>query len=80
MDVKRTPETRAIESPRALGLAVREFRLEAGMTQAELGTALGVSRKLVERIERGEVTEQVRTVLRAFALLNARIEVTRRDA
>ena len=69
----------AVETPRSLGVALRNYRKEAGLTQQELGTQLGVSRKLVERVENGDTSEQVRVILAAFRILGIRLQAVSRD-
>ncbi len=46
--------TRPLMTPRQLGAAVRERRLAAGLTQADLASRAGVSRRFVSELERGE--------------------------
>lgn len=53
------------------GDLVREARLRAGLTQAELGGRLGMAQSVIARWERGEVQpslETLRTLVRACGL------------
>lgn len=61
----------------ALGEAVRHFREEAGLTQAELAQQAGVHRSYLAELETGNVTEQTKRLVELFKLLGARIVVTK---
>ena len=57
---------------RILGTRLRQHRLEAGMTQAELAEEAGVGKRTLERIEAGEASELLTLVrvLRALKLVD----------
>jgi transcriptional regulator with XRE-family HTH domain len=57
---KPTPDT---EISQQVGQALQHARLQRGMTQAELGQALGVKRVTVSRWERGERSLDLTTLL-----------------
>lgn len=54
----------------ALGAAIRELRLERGMTQAQLAEASGVHDRWVTSAERGLVNVTVRSLSRLVAGLD----------
>jgi len=63
----------------ALGQAVRHFREQAGLTQAELAGRVGLQRSYVAELETGHVTEQTRRIVDLLKAVGARIEVKRAD-
>ena len=48
----------------SIGPAIRHYRLEAGLTQAELAELVGLSPSYLSRLETGEGTEELRRVVR----------------
>lgn len=46
----------------AIGTRIRDHRIEAGLTQAELADEAGVAKRTLERLERGEGSELVTLV------------------
>jgi transcriptional regulator with XRE-family HTH domain len=60
----------------SLGAAVRHFREEAGLTQAELAERVGVHRSYLSDLERGGMTEQVVRLVEILKSLGARITVS----
>lgn len=61
-----------------LGAALRNARIEAGLTQDELGDRAGVSRQLVSRVESGSPRGEVGRVAQIAAALGYRLTVTPR--
>lgn len=61
-----------------LGAALRNARIEAGLTQDELGDRAGVSRQLVGRVEAGSPRGEVGRVAQIAAALGYRLTVTQR--
>lgn len=61
-----------------LGAALRNARIEAGLTQDELGGRAGVSRQLVSRVESGSPRGEVGRVAQIAAALGYRLTVTPR--
>lgn len=59
-----------LTSPAAFGLAVREARLRAGLTQAELARRAGVGRRFVVEVERGHPRAELGKVLALLELLD----------
>lgn len=59
-----------------LGRSVRALRLRRGWSQARLGSASGLSRATVSRVETGDVRElRLDTFVRLAAALDARVDV-----
>lgn len=54
---------------------VREFRRAAGLTQAALGEAVGVSRQSIVSTEKGDYAPSVYLALRLARTLGATVEV-----
>lgn len=61
-----------------LGAALRNARIEAGLTQVELGERAGVSRQLVGRVESGSPRGEVGRVAQIAAALGYRLTITPR--
>jgi transcriptional regulator with XRE-family HTH domain len=61
-----------------LGATLRNARIEAGLTQDELGARAGVSRQLVSRIESGSSRGEVGRVAQVAAALGYRLAVIAR--
>lgn len=65
-----------VQSPRALGRAIREARNRRGLTQSQLAEKIGSSQPTVSQIERGHAIT-VATLLRLLAAL--RLELIIQD-
>lgn len=63
----------------SLGAAIRHYRLEAGLSQAELAERAGLNRTYLSSLERGRETEQVKRILRVLRQLGVRMTVQRAD-
>lgn len=59
----------------AFGQAVKHFRRQAGLTQAELARQAGISRTYLAELETGQVTEQTQRLVRLFKELGLRITI-----
>lgn len=57
----------------SIGPAIRHYRLEAGLTQAELAELVGLSPSYLSRLETGEGTEELRRVVRILKQLGVRM-------
>jgi HTH-type transcriptional regulator / antitoxin HipB len=68
-----------IYNAQALGQAVRHFREEAGLTQAELGERVGLHQSYISEIESGKVTEHTRRLIALLKVLGVRLTVGRAD-
>jgi DNA-binding XRE family transcriptional regulator len=63
----------------SLGAAIRHYRLEAGLSQAELAERAGLNRTYLSDLEQGKETEQVRRILRVLRQLGVRMTIDRAD-
>ena len=66
-------------SAASVGPAIRKYREEAGLTQAELADQAGLNRTYLSVLEQGKETEQVRRILRILKLLGVRATLDRAD-
>lgn len=62
-----------IYNAEALGQAIRHFREEAGLTQAELAARLEMRRPTLVAIENGRMTEQVERIVDLMKELGIRL-------
>jgi len=60
---------------RSMGVAIREFRRTAGLTQAQLADMSGIERSYLSRLENGLETEQLRRVFAIFSKLGLQVTV-----
>ena len=60
--------------PLPLGNRVRELREERGMTQAELGEAIGVTRQTVAAIEQNRYSPSLESAFRIARLFERGVE------
>ncbi len=63
----------------SLGPAIRHYRLQAGLTQAELADSVGVSAPYLSRLENGQETEQLRRIVVILKRLGVRMTLQRSD-
>ena len=68
-----------IYNAESLGQAVRHFREEAGLTQAELARQVGLQQSHLSELESGKMTEQTRRLVSLFRALGVRMVVERAD-
>jgi HTH-type transcriptional regulator/antitoxin HipB len=68
-----------IYSSDSLGAAIRHYRREAGLSQAELAARIGVHRSYLSDLERGKETEQLRRILHLLKELGVRMTVEQAD-
>src|SRR5258707_13492050 len=68
-----------VYTPASLGAAIRHFRLQSGLSQAELAERTGLNRTYLSDLERGRETEPVRRSLRVLKELGVRMALERRD-
>lgn len=66
-------------SAASLGAAIRHYREEAGLTQAQLAEMAGLNRSYLSELEQGKETEQLRRVLRVLRLLGVRATLQKAD-
>lgn len=68
-----------IYTPASLGDAIRHYRTEAGLTQAQLAESAGLQRSYLSELENGKETEQVRRLFRVLRQLGVRITLDKAD-
>lgn len=68
-----------IYTPASLGQAIRHYRKEAGLTQAELAEMTGIQRSYLSELESGKETEQVKRLLRVLRQLGVRMTLEKAD-
>jgi HTH-type transcriptional regulator / antitoxin HipB len=68
-----------IYTPSSLGEAIRHYRREAGLTQAQLAEMAGLQRSYLSELENGKETEQVKRLLRVLRQLGVRITLDKAD-
>ena len=62
-----------IYSADSLGAAIKHYRAQAGITQAELAERCGLHRSYLSALEQGRETEHIRRLLRVFHELGVRM-------
>jgi len=68
-----------VYSPASIGAAIRHYRREAGLTQAQLAREAGLERTYLSRLENGHETEQLKRILVVFRQLGVRLTLQRED-
>jgi len=63
----------------SLGAAIKHYREEAGLSQAELAARSGLNRTYLSDLERGKETEQLRRLLRVLRQLGVRMTLQKAD-
>lgn len=66
-------------SAASVGPAIRKYREEAGLTQAELADLAGLNRTYLSELEQGKETEQLRRILRILKVLGVRATLQKAD-
>ena len=66
-------------TPASLGDAVRYYRTEAGLTQAQLAEKAGIRRSYLSEMESGKETEQVKRLLGVLRRLGVRMTLDKAD-
>lgn len=83
MNTSYTPKTPTarflVYDARSMGAALRQFRKEADLTQAQLAEMTGLERSYLSRLENGLETEQLRRLLALLSKLGLRLSVERPD-
>lgn len=64
-----------VRGPQSFGMALREFRLRGGVTQAELARRSGLHRSYLSELERGSTTDAIRYLVLACRALDLEIVV-----
>lgn len=68
-----------IYTPASLGDAIRHYRTEAGLTQAQLAELAGLQRSYLSEMETGKETEQLKRVFRVLRQLGVRMTLDEAD-
>jgi transcriptional regulator with XRE-family HTH domain len=68
-----------IYTPASLGAAIRHYRQEAGLSQADLAERAGLNRTYLSNLEQGHETEQVKRILRVLKQLGVRMTLEEAD-
>jgi HTH-type transcriptional regulator / antitoxin HipB len=68
-----------VYSAASIGPAIRHYRKEAGLTQAELADKVGLSREYLSRLEQGHESEQLRRVISVLRELGVRATLQKAD-
>ncbi len=55
-----------------LGLRLRHYRLECGLSQSAIGHALGVSFQMIQKYEKGQARVSGHSIVKLSALLNVK--------
>ncbi len=63
----------------SIGPAIRHYRTEAGLTQAELADRVGLSVTYLSRLESGHETEQLRRIVATLKQLGVRMSLQHAD-
>lgn len=63
----------------SIGHAIRHYRKQAGLTQAELADLVGITQSYLSRLEQGHETEQVRRILAVLRQLGVRATLQHAD-
>lgn len=77
--ITRSEQPFRLYSASSLGPAIRHYRKEAGLTQAQLADMAGLNRSYLSELEQGSETEQVRRILRVLKLLGVRATLQKAD-
>jgi HTH-type transcriptional regulator / antitoxin HipB len=68
-----------VYSAASIGPAIRHYRKEAGLTQAELAERVGLTREYLSRLEQGHESEQLRRVIAVLRDLGVRATLQKAD-
>lgn len=60
---------------RDLGVAIKHFRTQSGMTQAELAERAGIHRSYLAALENGRVTEALDRIMTLFGELGVSVSL-----
>lgn len=68
-----------VRSAKDLGLALKHFRTQAGMTQTELAERCGLHRSYLATLENGRVTEVMERLMNLFNELGVHLTLDREE-
>ncbi len=63
----------------SVGPAIRHYRLQEGLTQAELAERVGLATSYLSRLENGQETEQFRRIVAILKQLGVRMTLQHAD-
>lgn len=72
-------ETFRVYRPQSIGAAIKHYRRQAGLTQAELAERAGINRTYLSRLEQGTETEQLQRIIRVLRQLGVRLTLQKTD-
>ena len=79
--IPKTPPVNApLKTPLALGRALRDARRARGLTQGETAIQAGISQPTVSKVERGESSVSLNTLLRLLAVYELDLTLRARPA
>jgi transcriptional regulator with XRE-family HTH domain len=79
-DATHPPSSRfRIYTPASLGDAIRHYRREAELTQAQLAETAGLQRSYLSELENGKETEQLKRVFHLLRQLGVRMTLDKAD-
>ena len=76
---KSEPQPYRLYIGASVGPAIRHFRLQSGLTQAELADRVGISPSYLSRLENGQETEQLRRIVAILKQLGVRMTLQNED-
>ena len=68
-----------VYTPAALGTAIRHYRRQSGLSQAELADLTGLNRTYLSALEHGQETEQLRRLFRVLRQLGVQVSLERTE-
>ena len=68
-----------IYSTESLGVAIKHYREQAGLTQAQLAEQTGLNRTYLSQLEQGLETEALRRLLHVLRQLGVRMSLEKAD-
>jgi transcriptional regulator with XRE-family HTH domain len=68
-----------VYSAQSLGAAIKHYRQEANLSQAELAQRTGLNRTYLSSLEQGRETEQLRRLLRVMKELGVRMTLQKAE-